>query len=119
MRIGVTFNVRLANAVRQPGSFPANSEDHPAGLPALGRDDADEEFDSPETIQALATDLESLGHDVELLGDGEPMLRRLLAGPRPDLVWNIAEGTGGGRSRSGRPGMVWSQPVFAVWWTLT
>jgi D-alanine-D-alanine ligase len=102
LKIGVTFNVRLANPLRQPGSFPADSENHPAGLPALGRDDIDEEFDSPETIQALATVLESLGHDVELLGDGEPMLRRLLAGPRPDLVWNIAEGTGGGRSREAR-----------------
>ena len=29
-------------------------------------------------------------------------MRRLLAGPRPDLVWNIAEGQGGGRSREAR-----------------
>ena len=30
------------------------------------------------------------------------MLRRLLDGPPPDLVWNIAEGNGGGRSREAR-----------------
>jgi D-alanine-D-alanine ligase len=46
--------------------------------------------------------LESFGHEVELLGDGEPLLRRLLDGERLDLVWNIAEGTGGGRSREAR-----------------
>jgi D-alanine-D-alanine ligase len=43
-----------------------------------------------------------LGHEVELLGDGEPLLRRLLDGPRPDLVFNIAEGAGVGRSREAR-----------------
>jgi D-alanine-D-alanine ligase len=49
--------------------------------------------------------LRSLGHDVELLGDGEPLLRRLLnsgAPGRPDLVFNMAEGTGIGRSREAR-----------------
>lgn len=100
MRIGVTFNVRLANQIRQPESFGAKS--HVAGRLALPGDDQDEEFDSPETIQALASVLESFGHEVELLGDGEPLLRRLLDGERPDLVWNIAEGTGGGRSREAR-----------------
>ncbi len=101
MRIGVTFNLRLANDVRQPESFAA-SPSYGAGQLALPRDDEDEEFDSPQTIQALAEALESLGHEVDLLGYGEPMLRRLLDGPRPDLVWNTAEGTGGGRSREAR-----------------
>jgi D-alanine-D-alanine ligase len=72
------------------------------GSLALPRDDEDEEFDAPETIEALATALTDLGHDVELLGYGEPLLRRLLSGPRPDLVWNIAEGHGGCRSREAR-----------------
>src|SRR5262249_43440503 len=34
--------------------------------------------------------------------DGEPMLRRLLDGPRPDLVFNFAEGSGASRSREAR-----------------
>jgi D-alanine-D-alanine ligase len=65
----------------------------------LDSDDAEEEFDSPETIQALADVLRDSGHQVELLGSGEPLLRRLLSGPRPDLVFNIAEGRGISRSR--------------------
>ena len=100
LKIGVTFNVRLASSVRQPESF-STSRPGSASF-ALGRDDLDEEFDSPETIHALAGVLEGFGHEVELLGDGEPLVRRLLSGPRPDLVWNIAEGTGGGRSREAR-----------------
>ncbi len=72
------------------------------GVLALPDDDADEEFDAPETIAALAETLQGLGHDVELLGYGEPLLARLLAGPRPDLVWNIAEGHGRGRCREAR-----------------
>ncbi len=100
MRIGVTFNTRLASSARQPGSLTRSSA--AAGYLPLPYDDEDEEFDSPETIRALADTLESFGHQVELLGEGEPMLRRLLDGPRPDLVWNIAEGTGGGRCREAR-----------------
>ncbi|MBI3465881.1 MAG: D-alanine--D-alanine ligase [Planctomycetes bacterium] len=69
-------------------------------LPLLDEDQ--EEFDSPETIEALADVLRSFGHDVDLLGEGEPMLRRLLDGPRPDLVLNFAEGQGIGRSREAR-----------------
>jgi D-alanine-D-alanine ligase len=64
--------------------------------------DAEEEFDSPETIAALAETVRSLGHEVELLGDGEPMLRKLLDGPRPELVFNIAEGLGISRTRESR-----------------
>ncbi len=70
------------------------------GLAGLGDDD--EEFDSLETVQAITAVLENLGHQVDLLGDGEPLLQRLLDGERPDLVLNFAEGTGGGRSREAR-----------------
>ncbi len=90
MRIGLTFNVRSSA-----------SGDHGAVNPYLP-DDAEEEFDSPETIEALAAAIRELGHEVELLGDGEPMLRRLLAGRKPDLVFNFAEGTGASRSREAR-----------------
>ena len=43
----------------------------------------------------------SLGHKVVLLGDGRPMLERVLADP-PDFVFNIAEGHGISRSREAR-----------------
>ena len=89
MRIGLTYNVK--------GGTASGSGNAP-GLAA----DAEEEFDSQETIDAIADAIRSLGHEVELLGDGEPLLRKLLDRPRPELVVNIAEGTGSGRCREAR-----------------
>jgi D-alanine-D-alanine ligase len=90
VRLGFTFNVRSSLDANAPGRGLAG--------------DAEEEFDPPETIEDIAAALRSLGHDVELLGDGEPLVRRLLdqTAPRPDLVFNMAEGTGIGRSREAR-----------------
>jgi D-alanine-D-alanine ligase len=84
MRIGITFDLK-------------NDAPLPADLP----DDAQEEFDSPVTIDAIASVLRGLGHDVVLLGDGREMLQRLLSDP-PDFVFNFAEGQGVGRSREAR-----------------
>lgn len=90
LSIGITYSARSAD----------RSQAESCGeVGAYARDDHEEEFDSPETINALADVLRGLGHDVELLGEGEPMLARLLEGPRPDLVFNIAEGRGSGRCR--------------------
>ena len=80
MKIGITFNLR--------GEAMAD----PAGI-----GDGDEEFDSPETIEALAEVLRTGGHAVEKLGFGRKLIDRLLADP-PDAVFNIAEGYHG-RSR--------------------
>lgn len=91
MRIGFTFNMK--GSAKAPGSV---------GSGGFIGTDAEEEFDSPETIAALAQTVVSLGHEVDLLGDGEPMLRKLLEGPRPDLVFNIAEGQGVSRTRESR-----------------
>ncbi len=91
MKIGLTFNLRQPTATGQVDAGSSHVVD-----------DEQEEFDSPETISAVAEALTNLGHEVELLGYGEPLLRRLLDGPRVDLVWNIAEGQGGGRSREAR-----------------
>lgn len=66
-----------------------------------GPDDAEEEFDKPETVESIAAVLRGLGHSVELLGDGPSMLRRILDHP-PDFVFNFAEGTGVSRSREAR-----------------
>ncbi len=98
MRIGMTFNVRARSS--DDAESPICS-DTSAGRFAQWADD-DEEFDAPETVQALASVLESLGHEVDLLGEGEPMLRRLLGGDRPELILNFAEGSGSGRSREAR-----------------
>lgn len=57
-------------------------------------DDFYEEFDSQETVEAIAAALRMLGHQTMLLGGGLEFLDRIRFDP-PDLVWNIAEGTGG------------------------
>src|SRR5437763_2993943 len=84
MRIGITYDLK--------GDVPAGAD-----VP----DDFQEEFDSPATIEAIAAVLRGLGHQVEKLGDGRPLLERLLAEP-PDFVFNFAEGQGVGRSREAR-----------------
>jgi D-alanine-D-alanine ligase len=56
------------------------------------------EFDEEETVAALAGALERLGHRPERVGRGLELARRLAAGERWDLVFNIAEGVRG-RSR--------------------
>jgi D-alanine-D-alanine ligase len=84
MRIGITYDLK--------GDVAA-----PTGSP----DDCQEEFDSPVTIDAIASVLTGLGHEAVRLGDGPPLLRRLLDDP-PDLVFNIAEGHGVSRSREAR-----------------
>src|SRR5947199_9250014 len=85
MKIGLTFDLKT---------------DLPAGVPPTA-DDLQEEYDSPETIEAIAAVLRGLGHRVEKLGDGPELLRRLLDDP-PEFVFNVAEGRGVGRSREAR-----------------
>ncbi len=84
MKIGITYDLKA--------DAPTSGD-----LP----DDFQEEFDSPATVEAVAGVLRGLGHDVELLGDGRPMLEFLLANP-PDFVFNFAEGHGIARSREAR-----------------
>lgn len=66
-----------------------------------GPDDRYEEFDKPETVEALADAIRGDGHDVSLIGDGRDFLERMLADP-PDFVFNFAEGQGIGRDREAR-----------------
>jgi len=60
-----------------------------AGAP----DDALEEYDSVETIDAIAGALERAGHRVRRLGGGRGLVRALLDAP-PELVFNMCEGWG-------------------------
>jgi D-alanine-D-alanine ligase len=66
-----------------------------------GPDDRFEEFDRPETVDAIASVIRDDGHDVTLLGDGREFLTKMLADP-PDFVFNIAEGSGVSRNREAR-----------------
>lgn len=84
MRIGLAFDLK-------PDAPP------PAGAP----DDLHEEFDSAETVRAIADVLRSLGHETVELGGGRAFVKAVLRDP-PDLVFNFSEGTGVSRSREAR-----------------
>jgi D-alanine-D-alanine ligase len=86
LRVGIAFNLLPTGPSRPPTDGP---------------DDQFEEFDKPETVDAIAKVLCSRGHEVLLLGDGPGLIRQVLDDP-PDLVWNMAEGHGVGRSREAR-----------------
>src|SRR5689334_8355444 len=91
MRIGITYDLKSETP-------PAPRPDEGAGgVP----DDLQEEFDNPATVEAIASVLRGLGHEVVKLGDGRELLERLLARP-PEFVFNFAEGQGVGRSREAR-----------------
>ena len=53
------------------------------------------EFDSESTIEALHRTIESLGYEVERIGNGWALCKALAAGNRWDLVFTIAEGLKG------------------------
>ena len=53
------------------------------------------EFDSDETIAALEAAVRALGHQPDRIGSAQSLCRRLVAGDRWDLVFNIAEGLRG------------------------
>jgi D-alanine--D-alanine ligase len=83
MRIALTHNLRLTDAV----------------------DEA--EFDSPETIDALAQSLASAGHDVERIEVSGPASRLVsrLEAYAPDLIFNSAEGRRGKMRRGFYPAL--------------
>src|SRR5438552_16670689 len=99
MRIGITFDLKEDAHRGATGGMHASGTLAASGT-ALP-DDLQEEFDSPVTIEAIASVLRNLGHDVVRLGDGRELLQRLLSDP-PDFVFNFAEGHGVGRSREAR-----------------
>ena len=92
MRIGLAFD--LKEAVKAG----LGSEGHP--------EDALEEYDSSETVRAIAAAIESHGHSTVLLGGGSDFLANIQK-EDVDLVFNIAEGLGNYRSREAQiPGIL-------------
>jgi D-alanine-D-alanine ligase len=81
MRIGLSYD--LKDKVPRPQGKP---------------EDALEEYDSLETVDAIAKAIEAQHHSVVKLGGGREFLNNVL-GQRVDLVFNIAEGLGNYRSR--------------------
>jgi len=74
MRIGLTYDLRSDYLAEGHG------------------DEETAEFDSPETIDAIEEALAALGHEPVRIGHLRALGRRLLAGDRWELVFNIAEG---------------------------
>jgi len=81
MRIGLSYD--LKDKVPEPQGKP---------------EDALEEYDSLETVDAIAKAVEAQHHSVVKLGGGREFLNNAM-GQRVDLVFNIAEGLGNFRSR--------------------
>ena len=81
MRIGLSYD--LKDKVPEPQGKP---------------EDALEEYDSLETVDAIAKAIEAQHHSVVKLGGGREFLNNVL-GQKVDLVFNIAEGLGNYRSR--------------------
>jgi len=89
MRIGLTYDLKENVPV---------SQDHPI--------DALEEYDSRETVDAIAAVLSSLGHSPVFLGGGIEFLSSVVR-EKVDFVFNIAEGLGIYRSREAQvPGVL-------------
>ena len=82
MRIGITYNLKTDRAPSLQVKLP---------------EDLHEEFDQPETIQAIEKVLSSDGHEVHLLGS-DFGIREKIKHFRIDFVFNIVEGFYG-RSR--------------------
>jgi len=72
-------------------------KDEVASTPNLP-EDALEEYDSPETIEAITAVIESLGHSVIKLGGGREFIANILQSD-VDFVFNISEGQGNYKSR--------------------
>jgi D-alanine-D-alanine ligase len=81
MKIGLAYD--LKEAVVSASSYP---------------EDALEEYDSPETVAAIAAALENLGHPVVKLGGGKEFITSILQN-NVDFVFNISEGLGNHKSR--------------------
>ena len=77
MRIGLTYDLRA-------DYLAAGYSEHETA-----------EFERPDTIEAIVKTLTSLGHRVEKIGNVQKLTRRLAAGKRWDLVFNICEGLHG------------------------
>ncbi|AQU05708.1 D-alanine--D-alanine ligase [Dehalococcoides mccartyi] len=89
MRIGLSYDLKLALT-------PVTG----------GPDDALEEYDSPETVEAITNALTAAGHAVYRLGGGKEFLRKVQE-HKLDLVFNISEGLGNYRSREAQiPGVL-------------
>ncbi len=98
MRIGLTYDLR---------------DDYRA---AGYGDEETAEFDTPETIEAIASALRALGHTVERIGNVHALVGQLAKGRRWDLVFNTAEGLRGFGRESQVPALL---DAYAIPYTMS
>ncbi len=89
MRIGLTANLKSATTAN------ASPPDAAGGYLLAG--ESEEEFDQPETLEAIRRVLEGAGHEVVILEPDAGILARIRE-KRVEVVFNLAEGRSG-RSR--------------------
>ena len=90
MRIGITCNLK---------------DDLENLSPSLLPEDAAEEWDHSETIQAIQKSLQSAGHEVHLLGSGLEVIEKIKR-LKIDFVFNLAEGFEGRNRESHIPAVL-------------
>ncbi len=74
------------------------------------------EFDCEETIEAIECALLAQGHTVQRIGSLPALMARLLHQERWDLVFNIAEGSGGGAREAQIPALL---EAYAITYTFS
>lgn len=72
------------------------------------------EFDKPETIDAIEHAIQRMGHEVVRIGKLDSLMKRLVAGERWDLVFNIAEGLRGATRESQVPALLEAYDIPVV-----
>lgn len=88
-----TTRARATATPGAPALAPAAVAAAPGAVPGASPEDAYAEWDSPETIDAVARALAAVGPVIRLEADEEFPAR--LRAERPDIVFNIAEGLHG------------------------
>ena len=86
MKVALTYNLKKEDGSKPPDYFS--------------------EFDSAETVNAIASALRSRGHSVESVEADNPNLFSYFKNNRVDMVFNIAEGTRGKFRESEIPAML-------------
>jgi len=93
MKIGLSYDLK-DSITPHLSPLPQREEEKEREQP----EDALEEYDSVETVDALKAAIEAKGHTVVKLGGGREFLKKVLT-EKVDFVFNISEGLGSYRSR--------------------
>lgn len=86
LKIGFTYDAKA--------DYPLRPDDPP---------DKYAEFDSEATLSEIESALKTSGHEVVRIGKAEVLLKKILAGERWDIIFNIAEGVSGRNRESQVP----------------